>query len=164
MRSRKFYCKDSPEPFTRAAQLGLCSCRRSWKQSPATGHAIRAGAASFADADAGVLDHRPPLVHFRLEKLAELRWRRADHEQAELLETSLDRGIGQRGSRVRVYFSHDRRRRVGRHKEGIPSSDVETRSPPASASLAPPARVWRSSPQAHATGPPASATAAARYC
>src|SRR5262249_31269478 len=84
---------------------------------------------SFADADAGVLDQWSPLVHFRLEKLSELRRRRADHEQAELLQTSLDRGIGQRGGRVGVYFLHDRRWRVGRHKEGIPSGDVETRQP-----------------------------------
>src|SRR5712692_658155 len=47
---------------------------------------------SFADADAGLLDHRSPFVHFRPEELSELFGRRADHEQAELLQSPLIAG------------------------------------------------------------------------
>src|SRR5262249_60489029 len=93
---------------SRSSSLPLVEFIRS-PRAPSGGPRCALIVASFADADAGVLDHRPPLVHFRLEKLPELRRRRAEHEQADLLATSLDRGIVQRRRHVGVYFSHDRR-------------------------------------------------------
>src|SRR5262245_41809070 len=48
---------------------------------------------SLGPRDASLLDYRTPLVHFALEKRRELRWRRGDCGDAELIEPALDEGV-----------------------------------------------------------------------
>src|SRR4029077_10391389 len=78
---------------------------------------------SFSDAEAGLLNHRSPLIHLQFEKLPELLGRRAGYEQSKLFQTPPDRGLGERRDGVGMHFLHDRRRSFGRDENGVPARD-----------------------------------------
>src|SRR5262245_38546860 len=75
---------------------------------------------SLGTGDAGLLDHRPPLVHLGLKDGRELVRRRAADDDTEGLELLPGRRIGERRDCVGVHLADDLGRRLRRHQEGIP--------------------------------------------
>src|SRR4051794_4497659 len=81
--------------------------------------------ALLLDLDACLLDDRTPLGQLGFEIGAEFLGCRSDHKQSELLQPSLDDGIGENGDGVGVHLAHDLRWRLGRHEEGVPAGHIE---------------------------------------
>ena len=134
----------SPLIASSVTRLFALSSSRAWCLSPPVPDAACEfrpeyflPSASFANADSRFFDDGCPLVHFGLEKCRELRRRRANHHDAELLEPLPGRWIGSAPPRYRrAAFARPRgRSSLGQKKHTRRRRRSRARRPPRSAAI-----------------------------
>ena len=135
----------------RSGDWRRCAARRARRPGPpAPAGAVRL---LLASSNSCLLDDRTPFFDLRPHVRAQRFGRRADNDDSEVFEASLDGGIGERHGCVGVYFLDDGFRRLRRHEEREPAGNIETGQPrlrSMSAVPPPPGRAWQSSPPVRA--------------